>query len=212
MEIKYLGHSCFKIAEKDFSIVCDPFSEEKVGLKMPKTEANLVTISHNHLDHNNVSAVKNPILVLDTPGEYELGGIKIKGIDSFHDTEQGKERGKNTIFVFDIDGLTVCHLGDLGEIMLSEQVEAIGGCDILMIPVGGFDTIGPKEAAKVLSLLEPKIVIPMHFQVGKMQNIEPLSHFLKEVGEEAPEKVSRLKLTSKDLPEKTKVVVLEISS
>ncbi len=208
MEIKYLGHSCFKITEKDFSMVCDPFSEEKVGLKMPKIEANMVTISHNHFDHNNAAAIKNPSLILDTPGEYELGGIKIKGIASFHDIQGGQERGQNTIFVFNIDGLTVCHLGDLGEILSSEQIEAIGNCDILMVPVGGFYTIGPKEAIEIISLLEPKIVIPMHFKSGKMQELEPLDSFLKEIGEE-PEKVSRLKIIPRDLPEKIKIVVIE---
>ncbi len=208
VEINYLGHSCFKISGKQVSVVCDPYNEEKVGLKLPKIEADVVTVSHDHEDHNNVSGLKGNYICFDTPGEYEMKDVEITGIESSHDNDGGKERGKNTIFVYDIEGIKICHLGDLGQTLTSEQLEKIDGVDILFIPVGGKYTIGPKEATRAISDIGPKIVIPMHFKAGKMKDLEPIEDFLKEIGKQ-PKRVDQLKLKQKDITEELEVYVLK---
>lgn len=209
MEIVYLGHSSFKIIGKDLSVVSDPFDSKKVGIEMPKVGADVVTISHDHLDHNNKSAIKGDFVCFDTPGEYEIKGAEIIGIESDHDASGGAERGKNTIFIYQIDGVHVCHLGDLGTGLSSEQLEKMDGVDVLMIPVGGTYTIDAKAAAKVISEIEPKIVIPMHFRIGnKSLNLDTLDKFIDAIGK-TPKKVDHLKIQKKDLPEEMEVVVLK---
>lgn len=208
MEISYLGHSSFKIIGKDISVVCDPFDMKMVGVEMPKVSADVVTISHNHLDHNNKAAVKGDFVCFDTPGEYEIKGAEIIGIESDHDASGGAERGKNTIFTYQIDGIHVCHLGDLGCALSSEQLEKMNRVDVLMIPVGGKYTIDAKEAAKVISDIDPKIVTPMHFRIGKMTDLDPLDKFLDAIGK-TPKKVDTLKIQKKDLPEEMEVIVLK---
>ncbi|MDD3480728.1 MAG: MBL fold metallo-hydrolase [Patescibacteria group bacterium] len=208
VEIVYLGHSCFKITGKEISIVADPYKESMVGLKLPKVEADVVTISHDHPDHNNKEGLRGEYLCFDTPGEYEIKKAEIVGIESYHDSVNGEERGKNTIFVYEIDGIHICHLGDLGQALTSEQLEKINGVDILLVPVGGKYTIGPKEAAKAISATSPKIVIPMHYRVGKMTDLEPLEGFIKEIGKE-PKKVDTLKIAKKDLTEELEIYTLK---
>lgn len=208
MEITYLGHSSFKLIGKDISIICDPFDSAKVGLNFPRVEADVVTISHDHFDHNAKEAVRGSFVCFDTPGEYEIKGAEIIGIDSFHDESQGAERGHNTIFVYEIDGIHICHLGDLGCSLSSEQIEKMDGVDILMVPVGGKLTIDAKQAAKVISDIEPKIVIPMHFKVGKMTELDPLEKFISEIGK-APKNLDRLKIQKKELPENLEVIILK---
>lgn len=207
MEIIHLGHSSFKLIGKDLVIVADPFDPEKVGLKFPRTEADVVTISHNHPDHNAVGEVRGDFVCFDTPGEYEIKNAEIVGTASFHDAKQGGELGQNTIFSYEIDGINICHLGDLGAPLSSDQLEKIDGVDILMIPVGGKYTIGAKEAAKVISEIEPKIVIPMHYRVGKMTDLDSVDSFVKEIGK-TPKKKDSLKIQKKDLPEELEVYVL----
>lgn len=210
MEINYLGQSCFKIGSKDITIVIDPFDEEKLGFKLPRLEADVVLVSHKHFDHNNVAKIKGNPVILDGQGEYEIRGNIFKGISSFHDDVQGKERGENTIFRFEVEGIKICHLGDLGQATItSEQLEEIDGVDVLLIPTGGTYTIGPKEATVIAAQIEPKIIIPMHFKSKKMAELASREDFLKEMGEESPEKLSKLKINAKDLPQETKVIVLE---
>lgn len=208
MEITYLGHSAFKIIGKDVSIICDPFDPENVGLTFPKIEADIVTVSHNHSDHNNLKGVRGDFVCLDSPGEYEIRNSEIIAIDSFHDDKKGEERGHNTIFSFVVDGIHICHLGDLGHLPTTEQLEKIDGVDILMCPVGGVKHIDPKTAAKVISEIEPKIVIPMHFKAGKKTEFEPLENFLKVIGM-TPKTVDKLKLQKKDLPEQMELVIFK---
>lgn len=141
MDISFLGHSAFKLKGKTASVVTDPY-DPSIGLKFPKTEADIVTITHDHLDHNAADQVGGNPFVISGPGEYEVKGIKIIGVPSFHDEKKGEVRGKNTIYNIKIDGLYICHLGDLGQTELgSEQSDAIGQVDVLLIPVGGFYTI-----------------------------------------------------------------------
>lgn len=203
MLINYFGHSCFKIEEKiggnTTSILTDPF-DESVGLKLPKTEADIVSISHNHKDHSNVSVVKGDPFVVDCAGEYDVKGVIIEGISSYHDEEKGKERGDNIIFRFDIEGVSIVHLGDLSTVLDNKQIEKIGGVDILLIPVGGKYTLDFKKATEVISQIEPRIVIPMHYKTESSEiDVEGLDKFVKELGV-SPRYEEKLKISKKDLP------------
>jgi L-ascorbate metabolism protein UlaG (beta-lactamase superfamily) len=207
VEINYLGHSCFKINGKNISILVDPFQPEKVGLKLSKQDADVVTVTHTHRDHDYLEIMKNSdYLLLDSPGEYEVKDSEIQGIKSSH----GDERGNNTIFTFDVDGVKVCHLGDLGTELSSEQLDKMDGVDILMIPVGGFYTIDAKTAVKVISQVQPKIVIPMHYKVdgSAIKEITTVDDFLHEMSV-TPTAQDKLKVTTKDLPEELEVVILK---
>ncbi len=209
MEITYIGHSCFKIVGKNLTVVTDPFNHPRITLKMPKVEADVVTISHQHQDHNYKEAIKGDYLFLDSPGEYEVKENFFQGILSYHDDKKGEERGLNTIFTMEIDGIHLCHLGDLGTELDNDQIESMDGVDILMIPVGGTYTIDAKQAVKVINDVSPKIVIPMHFKVsGGLENLDSVDKFIKELGE-TPETLEKLKLQKKDLPEEMKAVVLK---
>jgi len=214
MEIYHLGHASFKIRGRQATLVTDPFSPEMTGLKFPKVEADIVTVSHQHEDHNAISNLKSQIsngpLIISGPGEYESRGVKILGISTFHDSSQGSERGKNTVYQIKMDGLTLVHLGDLGEKLTTEQVETLNGVDILMVPVGGVYTIDSKGAVQVVGQLEPRIVIPMHYHVpGLKFELEPLDKFLKEMGKEETTPQPKLVISKDKLPEEMEVVVLE---
>ena len=207
MDITYIGHSSFKIRTKSATVITDPFDPASTGIKFPPQEADIVTISHDHADHNYLEKISGYKKVVAGPGEYEIMGISIIGISTFHDDKEGSERGKNTIYVYEAEGLRIVHLGDLGHALSESQIEALGEVDILMIPVGGVYTIGPKEASDLVSAVEPYFVIPMHFGGDKLQ---PLEAFLKEVGQEG-EKMSKFSIKKMYIEENqnTKVVVLE---
>lgn len=212
MVITWYGQSCFKIQSGETVLFTDPFAKE-IGLTPPRAQANIVTISHNHFDHNNSEALTGEPLVIEGPGEYESKGVDIKGILSFHDDKEGKERGTNTIYVIEIEGMKICHLGDLGQAKLTaQQVERIDGVDILMIPVGGTNTIDEEMAAEIINQIEPRIVIPMHYKIpGLTSKIEGVDAFLKEMGVAKKETVDKLTLKKKDLPEgDMQVVVMRI--
>ncbi|HEX6976749.1 MAG TPA: MBL fold metallo-hydrolase [Patescibacteria group bacterium] len=214
MDIIYLGHSSFKIKGKNMSVVTDPFDPKKVGLKFPKTEAEVVTISHHHDDHDAYSQVDGVKRVVDGPGEYEIGGVSIVGISSFHDDKKGEERGKNTIYSIELDGLTIAHLGDLGHSLSEDKIKELTDVDVLMIPVGGEFTIDSKAAVEIVKQINPTIVIPMHYQTPGL-NPETFSKlaspdaFLAEVGLKV-EKLPKLSIKAGDLVvEDQKVVLLE---
>ncbi len=203
MNITYFGHSCFKIEEKindqNISIITDPFTKE-VGLKVPNVEADIVSISHDHFDHNNASSLRGNPFVVDTAGEFDVKGVIIEGIRSYHDDNQGKDRGENIIFRFDVEGLSLAHLGDLGDVLDNKQLEKIGGVDILFIPVGGKYTLDAKKALEVISQVEPRIVIPMHYKTKDSKiDIDGVDKFVKELGIE-PSYEDKLKINKKDLP------------
>jgi len=221
MQIIWHGQSCFQILasrgkNNQVSIVTDPFSPE-TGLKVPDLEADILLVSHQHSDHNNVKAVSaspgaSPIFLINGPGEYEAKNVFLEGIASFHDNCQGKERGENTIYTIEVEDLKICHLGDLGQKELTdEQLEKIGEVDILMIPVGGIYTISAREAPKILEQLEPKITIPMHYAIPKLKiKLESLDKFLKVFGIKNLEPIKKLSIKKKDLsPEEAKIVVLK---
>lgn len=213
MEISWLGHSSFKLRGKKVTIITDPFSPVMVGFKFPKIEADIVTVSHQHDDHNQTSLVDGEPFVIDGPGEYEVKGVYILGVSLSHDASGGSQRGKITACVIQMDDLKVCHLGDLGSKLTAEQVEELNEIDILMIPVGGVVTISPEEAVEVIAQLEPRIVIPMHYQepglnpetFAKLSGVE---EFLKKIGEKIIP-IPKLTVTKESLPEERQVVVLE---
>lgn len=217
MEIIWFGQACFLLRSKQGKIVTDPYSQE-IGLKMPKDlRADIVTVSHQHFDHNNIEAVSGTLegqkpFVISGPGEYEINKIEIRGFPSFHDNRKGNLRGKNTIYLFHLEDLGVCHLGDLGHTLKDEEVEKLSEVDILLVPVGGTYTIEAKKAVEVINQIEPKIVIPMHYQIEGLLTklpLDPLDKFLKEIG--AENKPSDfLKISKNELPsEERKVVILK---
>lgn len=218
MQIIWHGHAFFQIIvnqgkEQKINIAIDPFSEE-VGLRVPSLQADILLITHDHYDHNNVKAIKGSPFLIEGPGEYEIKGAYVQGIAAYHDKSQGKERGRVTIYTIEAEGIKLCHLGDFGQKELtSEQIDKIGECDILMIPVGGIYTISGQEAAKIIPELEPKIVIPMHYQLPKLKlksKLEGLEKFLKAFGQKGITAQPKLSIKKRDLTEnKTKIIVLK---
>ena len=209
MEIVWLGHSCFRIRGKEATIVTDPF-DKTLGYPLRKPTASIVTVSHNHPQHSFVDSVAGEPRVVSRPGEYDIANVFINGIATYHDNEKGAVRGKNTVFFMEIDEVKVCHLGDIGHVPTSEQVEQMSGVDILMVPVGGLSTINAAAAAETIGLLEPKLVIPMHYktEVVKME-LEPLEHFIKVMGLKEVVSQPKLNVTKSTLPLETKVLVLD---
>ena len=181
MKIRWLGHSCFLITnERGINILTDPF-DETLGYRMTKEKINIITISHEHYDHNNTMGIKGKPVVLKGPVNRDTHKIVFKGISSYHDSVYGKHRGENTIFVIKTDELTLCHLGDLGHLLYNEQLEQINHVDILFIPVGGYFTINHIQAEQVINQIKAKIVIPMHYKTEAIKwSIDPLSVFLNE--------------------------------
>lgn len=213
MDITFLGHASFRLKGKTAALVTDPFSPEMVGLKFPKVSAEIVTISHGHEDHNQVDLVKGVKRVINGPGEYEIQGVSIMGFASFHDDKKGQLRGKNTIYVIEIDGLRLAHLGDLGHKLNEKTVEEMGGIDVLMVPVGGVYTINASEAAEVVRAIEPNITIPMHYQMDGLkreafEKLTGLKPFLADVGLTV-DKTNKLSVKRSTIEEEQKVVVLE---
>jgi len=215
MDIKYFGHSSFYIRTKTAKIVTDPYDSVYTGLKFPKTEADIVTISHDHNDHNSLVDIKGEPLVLTWPGEFEKNQVRITGFQSFHDKKNGEDRGENVIYKFEADDFTILHCGDLGHLIQDEIVDQIGSVDVVMIPVGGLYTIDPVEAGKVLNDLEPSIVIPMHYGREDLKKetfagLQPLEAFLKEIGAADVEPIEKLTLKREELTgESTRVVVMQ---
>ncbi len=211
MTITWYGHSCFKINNQGgrITIITDPF-DKKIGLIPPRGNADIVTISHNHFDHNNIKAISGDVFAVEGPGEYEIKGIRIMGISSYHDKKEGQERGLNTIYVIKVDGIKICHLGDMGQEKLTDkQLESIGSVDVLMIPVDGVSTMNAREAVKVVKQVDPIIVIPMHYKLpGLTVKFNDVKDFLKEIGLNGQQAVDKLILKKKDLIGKEMEVVI----
>ena len=223
MDITYLGHSSFKIftnsspagVKTKVSVITDPFDPSMVGFKFPQNEADIVTISHDHKDHNFVEKVSGIKKIVEGPGEYEISGVSIMGFPSFHDNEKGEARGKNTIYVIECEGLRIAHLGDLGGSLSDEIIDEMGSIDILMIPVGGTYTIGPKEAVEITSKIDPYFIIPMHYKdeginLSQFEHLEPKETFLKEIGMTV-EVLPKFSIKKDDIidDQSAKVIVLE---
>lgn len=219
MDIYWYGQACFRLKGKNASVVIDPYDPDFTGLKLPKDlQSNVVLTTHDHKDHNFVSAVtgsqSTEPMKFSEPGEYEVSGVVITGIDSFHDNSGGTERGKNIIFHLLFDNLDIVHLGDLGQTKLTEsQIADIGQTDILLIPVGSIYTIDSKQASDIVSQLEPRIIIPMHYKIeGLKFELEGVDSFLKEMGAENVSPQPKLSITKEKLPEEPQVILLAKSS
>jgi L-ascorbate metabolism protein UlaG (beta-lactamase superfamily) len=210
VEIDWFGHSCFRLREAGVIVVTDPY-DKSIGYSLPRTRADIITVSHDAPGHAAVSAVKSDARVLSKPGEYEVKGVFVTGVQTWRGGEaNGGAKEENTVFVFEFGNLTACHLGNLSRVLTQAQVESMPDIDILMVPVGGGDALDADKAAEMISLLEPRLVIPMHYHTPFVAvPLDPLSKFLKEMGvtEQAPQ--DSLKVTKSDLPEETQVVVLE---
>ena len=210
MDIYWHGQAMFKIKGKSATAIIDPFDADFTGLKLPKDLAcDLALKTHDHKDHNNLQALTGNPIKIDGPGEYEVKGVAVTGVGVFHDDKKGEERGKNVSYNINVDGVNIVHLGDIGHILDQEQIDEIGDCDILMVPVGGTFTITAKEAVEIISQLEPRIVIPMHYKIeGLKFDLDPVEDFLKEMGAENAEKLPKLTITHEKLPDETQVVLL----
>ena len=212
MIIEYLGHSCFKLTESTgTSIVCDPYSEELVGYDMPEVAADVVTVSHHHHDHDNIQKVGGTPAIIDREDNCDFDGVEINSIKSFHDASRGKKRGENMIFKFRMDGIDVCHLGDLGEQCSSDLIETLLPVNVLLIPVGGTYTVDAEMAKEYVDRIMPDIVIPMHYRTKDCKlDIDKVDEFLKLFDEDAIEEVdgNSIELSRTDLGEETKIVVL----
>jgi L-ascorbate metabolism protein UlaG (beta-lactamase superfamily) len=212
MEIKYLGHASFLIKTKTAKVVTDPY-DPSIGLKFPKVEAEIITISHQHFDHNRANLVLGNGIIFDMPGEYERLGVKISGFSFYHDKNKGKERGENILFKIESEGISLLHCGDLGDVPDDNFLEAVGDIDILLVPVGGFYTIGPDEALELIKKIEPSIVIPMHFNHPKLKQesfgkLFSLDDFLKKAGAQNEAPIPKLSIKKEELRDEMKVVVL----
>ncbi len=210
MDIDWFGHSCFRLREGGVTIVTDPY-DKNIGYNLPRLRADIVTISHDAPGHAAASAVKGEPKVLDRPGEYEVKGVFITGIQTWRGAgAKGEAKEENTVFVFEFGDLTACHLGDLSKVLTQAQVESLPSIDVLLVPVGGGGGLDADKAAEVISLLEPSVVIPMHYRTPLVDlKLDPLSKFLKEMGvtEHAPQE--SLRVVRGELPEETQVVILE---
>ena len=217
MEITWFGHSCFRIRNDSVAILTDPFAPD-LGITLPPQRVNLATFSNFHTHHSYHDALLDQPAVLDGPGEYEIAGLHITGLRTplLHNSDEGDEGTElwNTVFRFEIEGLVLCHLGDLSEPLSRRQVENLMAPDIVFVPAGGNCTLSPAQAAEVVARINPKVIIPMHYQMPKLTvELEPVSNFLREMGlKHEGDAQPRLNVTHNSLPEETKVIVLEPQS
>ena len=214
MEITWYGHSCFRLTERNFAtVVTDPFDSKSIGYEPLKLKAEIVTVSHAAPGHNNVDAVKGVTHTITGPGEFEIGGVFITGVQTDGGASAKKKNSngtRNTLYVFDYDGITVAHLGDLQQVPTQAEIEALGTVNVALVPVGGGGGLNAAKAAEVVSLLEPNIVIPMHYATPDVKlTLDSLNKFLKEMGLGKVEAQTSLKVTRTGLPSETHVVALD---
>lgn len=209
MDISWLGHSCFRIRGVHATVITDPYSPD-LGYSLGKPTARIVTVSHQHPGHSYVQGIGGEPKLVAGPGEYEISGVLIIGMATFHDGEEGRKRGKNTAYLMEVDEVLVCHLGDLGHVLTTEQVAEIGNVDVLLLPVGGVSTINAPMAAEVVRELEPKAVVPMHYKTEALnRELEPVGRFLKEMGVKEVNSMPKLSFTKANLPISTQVFLLD---
>jgi L-ascorbate metabolism protein UlaG (beta-lactamase superfamily) len=218
MEITWYGHSCFRLTERNYAtVVTDPYDSKSIGYDSLKLRSDIVTVSHDAPGHNNTDAVKGTSHVIDGAGEFEIGGVFITGVQT-DGSGSGKKKskkeneasGRNTIYVFDYDGITVAHLGDLREVPTQSEIETLGTINVALIPVGGGGGLNAAKAAEVISLIEPNLVIPMHYSTPATKlSLDSLNKFIKEMGLSKPSTQPSIKVTRSGLPNETHVVVLD---
>jgi L-ascorbate metabolism protein UlaG (beta-lactamase superfamily) len=218
MEITWYGHSCFRLTERNYAtVVTDPYDSKSIGYDSLKLRSDIVTVSHDAPGHSNTDSVKGTSHVIDGAGEFEIGGVFITGVQT-EGSGSGKKRskkeneasGRNTIYVFDYDGITVAHLGDLKEVPTQSEIELLGTINVALVPVGGGGGLNAAKAAEVISLIEPSLVIPMHYSTPAAKvSLDSLNKFIKEMGLSKAETQPSLKVTRSGLPNETHVVVLD---
>jgi L-ascorbate metabolism protein UlaG (beta-lactamase superfamily) len=212
MELTWLGHSCFRMRGKDVTLITDPPSPA-IGYSLGRVTADIVTISHDHPGHNYVQGIGGkPQYVINGPGEYEVHNVLITGLATYHDEEHGAQFGRNTVYLYHIDDLLVCHLGDLGHPLQAHEQEEVSGCDVLLLPVGGGHSLDAKRAAELVSQIEPQLIIPMHYATPALKpaagTLDPVDKFSHEMGVEVTEPLPKLTITRASLPPEPKVVLL----
>jgi len=209
-EIKWLGHACFRFRSRDATIITDPVPRS-FGYKIEKQRADIVTLSHDHPGHTNLDLFTAPPKIVNGPGEYEMNDVFITGIRTYHDDAKGVEHGRNTAYLFELEDLVVCHLGDLGHTLSEEQIESMSEADIVIIPVGGGPILNATKAVEVLGQLDAKIIIPMQYRtaVGDSER-DPLETFLKEMGIQESTPRDKLTIRASDLGDVPQVVVLDL--
>ena len=208
MDVTWLGHGCFRLRGRSAAVVTDPFPPA-IGLKLPKLDADLVTISHEHENHSYTQVMRDAYEIRGS-GEYEVAGVSVIGVPTFHDAQKGAKHGRNTVYLIEIDDVRVCHLGDLGHALDDAEAEAISAPDVLLVPVGGHTSINAAQAAEIVRQLEPRYVVPMHYAIpGLKLELDPLDRFLKEMAVAASEPQPKLSVSASSGEYETKVVVLE---
>jgi L-ascorbate metabolism protein UlaG (beta-lactamase superfamily) len=208
MEITWYGRACFRLKGREATVITDP-CPPSTGFVAGKHDVDLLTLSHDHADHTYTRSITAG-LTLKRPGEYEFHDLLVTGIGSFHDAVGGQERGRNVIFSFEVDGVHIAHLGDLGHLLSEEQLTELGPIDVLLVPAGGVFTVTPAEAAEVVSQISPKIVIPMHFRVDDASSdLLPAEKFLQEMAVAEPIRQPKAVVTPSSLPDETQVILLD---
>ena len=210
MDVTWLGHGCFRLRGRGAAVVTDPYPPT-IGLKLSRMDAEVVTVSHDHDNHSYTQVVRDGAYEFHGPGEYEVAGVSVIGVPTYHDSEKGKKEGRNTVYVIEIDDVRVCHLGDLGHKLDDTEAEAVASPDVLLVPVGGRSTMNAAQAAEVVRQLEPRYVVPMHFAIAGLKvQLDTIDRFLKEMGVTASEPQPKLSVQKSSVAEyETKVVVLE---
>ena len=210
MEITWLGRACFRIRGKEATVVTDPYDNKTTGYTLGRPTADIVTISHSDPAHANADGVGGNPRVIDGPGEYEISGTSIVGVTTYRGKEKTPESGRNIAYVIELEDMRIGHLGGIGHVPTSDQLEEMSNVDILMVPVGGGESLDAPPAAETVSLIEPKLVIPMTFKTSADKGkLDPLDRFLKEMGAKNPEQHAKVTVTRSSLPEETQLLVLD---
>jgi len=212
MEITWFGHSCFKLNERGVAtVITDPYDDQATGHAPLNMTGEIVTISHNKPGHNHVVAIKGDPFVISGPGEYEIGGVFVTGIQTNGHNDTFDPADRNTMYIFDVDGIKVAHLGGTNRLPNQSEVEELGNVHVMLVPIGGSSTFNAVQAAEMVNLIEPNIVIPMHFMTeSSLIKLDPLNKFLKEMGVSNIEPLNSFKVTNpRNLPEETQVVILD---
>jgi len=210
LDVTWLGLGCFRLRGRGAAVVTDPYPPA-IGLKLSRMDAEVVTVSHEHDNHSFTSVVRDGAYEIRGPGEYEIAGVSVIGVPTFHDPVKGEKEGRNTVYLIEIDDVRVCHLGDLGHKLDDSEAEAVSSPDVLLVPVGGHSSLNGAQAAEVVRQLEPRYVVPMHYAIpGLKLELDPLDRFLKEMGVTGPEPQAKLAVQKSSVSEyETKIVVLE---
>ncbi len=208
MDVTWLGHGCFRLRGRYAAVVTDPYPPA-IGLKLSRLDADVVTVSHEHENHNYTQIVRDAYEIRG-PGEYEVAGVSVIGVPTYHDSEKGAKHGRNTVYLIEIDDVQICHLGDLGHGLDDADAETISSADVLLVPVGGRSAINAVQAAEVVRQLEPRYVVPMHYAIpGLKLELDAVDRFLKEMAVASADPQPKLSVQKSSGDYETRVVVLE---